>query len=244
MKSFTLISDQTVTGIPVVDTGEELVNISPSPKLVVSSKRAAIYEGFTLLRTTVADKLTEAAELLPAGCSILFEEGHRPLPVQKKIFDDYYARLKVRHPEWSHERIHVECTKYVAVPSGSPPHSTGAALDVSLADESGRELELGSISDDTPDENGDRNFTYSRDISDAAKNNRRLLIDAMERVGFVNYPAEWWHWSYGDQYWAFANSRQNAIYGPREMPTLMANLTLDYRDRSKGMPSSDGESPP
>lgn len=37
-------------------------------------------------------------------------------------------------------------------------------------------------------------------------------IDAMTTVGFVNYPTEWWHWSYGDKYWAFMKSEPHAIY--------------------------------
>jgi hypothetical protein len=32
--------------------------------------------------------------------------------------------------------------------------------------------------------------------------NRRRLADALTAVGFVNYPEEWWHFSYGDRLWA------------------------------------------
>ena len=28
----------------------------------------------------------------------------------------------------------------------------------------------------------------------------------MESAVLWNYPAEWWHWSYGDRYWAFQNN--------------------------------------
>jgi len=30
----------------------------------------------------------------------------------------------------------------------------------------------------------------------------------------VNYPTEWWHWSYGDRYWAFVTGAPHALYGP------------------------------
>ncbi len=36
--------------------------------------------------------------------------------------------------------------------------------------------------------------------------NRKILINCLERAGFINYPTEWWHWSYGDCYWAFMNN--------------------------------------
>jgi zinc D-Ala-D-Ala dipeptidase len=34
-------------------------------------------------------------------------------------------------------------------------------------------------------------------------------------IGYINYPAEWWHWSYGERYWAFQASHDSALYGPR-----------------------------
>jgi len=36
----------------------------------------------------------------------------------------------------------------------------------------------------------------------------------MAAAGFVNYPSEWWHWSYGDRYWAFTTGPSHARYGP------------------------------
>jgi D-alanyl-D-alanine dipeptidase len=30
----------------------------------------------------------------------------------------------------------------------------------------------------------------------------------------VNYPTEWWHWSYGDRYWALMTGAPAALYGP------------------------------
>jgi D-alanyl-D-alanine dipeptidase len=32
--------------------------------------------------------------------------------------------------------------------------------------------------------------------------------------GLVNYPTEWWHWSYGDRYWALVTGAPHAPYGP------------------------------
>ena len=31
---------------------------------------------------------------------------------------------------------------------------------------------------------------------------------ALSTAGFVNYPTEYWHWSYGDRYWAFAKRQK------------------------------------
>ena len=48
-----------------------------------------------------------------------------------------------------------------------------------------------------------------------ASANRQLLLSSMRAVGFVNYSHEWWHYSYGDRYWAFRTNAPAAIYGGR-----------------------------
>ncbi|MCP3673877.1 MAG: M15 family metallopeptidase, partial [Gammaproteobacteria bacterium] len=53
----------------------------------------------------------------------------------------------------------------------------------------------------------------SGDISDQARTNRKILFHCMEEAGFVNYPFEWWHWSFGDKYWAAVKGAPHAIYG-------------------------------
>lgn len=42
---------------------------------------------------------------------------------------------------------------------------------------------------------------------------RDRLSGAMSIAGFVNYPHEWWHFSYGDQYWAWRTGVPTALYG-------------------------------
>jgi D-alanyl-D-alanine dipeptidase len=54
--------------------------------------------------------------------------------------------------------------------------------------------------------------TDSEMISAEAKKNRKLMGDALAKVGFVNYPTEYWHWSYGDRYWAYQTQQQFALY--------------------------------
>jgi hypothetical protein len=35
----------------------------------------------------------------------------------------------------------------------------------------------------------------------------RSQIAALLGAGFVNYPPEWWHWSFGDKYWAYMTGK-------------------------------------
>jgi D-alanyl-D-alanine dipeptidase len=36
----------------------------------------------------------------------------------------------------------------------------------------------------------------------------------MRVAGLINYPTEWWHWSFGDRYWALLTAAPHALYGP------------------------------
>ena len=41
---------------------------------------------------------------------------------------------------------------------------------------------------------------------------RELLNQVMTHRGFVRHPNEWWHFSYGDQLWAWISNEETAIY--------------------------------
>jgi zinc D-Ala-D-Ala dipeptidase len=55
--------------------------------------------------------------------------------------------------------------------------------------------------------------TDAANLSAMARRNRRVLMTALAAAGLVNYPTEWWHWSYGDRYWALLTGQPAAIYG-------------------------------
>jgi len=215
---FILVSDPQVQGIPINDCNEKLVDImnlnSPKFKLLEGGS----YPGCTFVRETVAEKLLSAAASLPSDIIFLFSEGHRTIEIQKRIFNGYYNKLKNRNPGLSHNEIKVEANKFIAYPEGTPPHSTGGAFDITLCDLEGNEFDMGSPMGELPYENECRNFTAAENISDAGKGNRKILIDALSMAGFANYPAEWWHWSYGDCYWAHRTNSKAAIYASIEAP--------------------------
>ena len=50
-------------------------------------------------------------------------------------------------------------------------------------------------------------------VGEPGETHRSILIRAMAGVGFLNYPWEWWHWSWGDQYWAHQSGSACAHYG-------------------------------
>jgi D-alanyl-D-alanine dipeptidase len=62
------------------------------------------------------------------------------------------------------------------------------------------------------DTSGELSLTASTKISKEAQKNRLIMNHVLAAVGFVNYPTEYWHWSYGDRYWAYHHHKQHAVY--------------------------------
>ena len=66
----------------------------------------------------------------------------------------------------------------------------------------------------TPEQSDGACYTEAVNITDEARSHRALLGGALTASGLVNYPTEWWHWSYGDRYWALTTGAPHALYGP------------------------------
>jgi zinc D-Ala-D-Ala dipeptidase len=227
--SFVLISDPRIKEYGLEEGGDPLVDAAGRHEIAISPKRILLNPWHTFVRSAVLERLLTAARYLPHGVQLCLEEGYRPLDVQRLLFEEYLELLQSELGQVGTEHLVTEATKYVAQPEGAPPHTTGGAVDVALLTGEGEEIDMGSTSDDTPLRNGSRNFTRSKAISETARGNRMMLVNAMTRAGFVNYPAEWWHWSYGDQYWAFRSRRAKSFYGTlpitgdvRPLPTSIA----------------------
>lgn len=172
------------------------------------------------MRKTVYDKLKQAQAMLPQGLKLCLYEAYRSLELQQIIFQERYDNLQKLHPELTHEELFIESTKFVSPVinlDGSkniPPHSTGAAIDVYLIDLEGKVVDMGIHLDDTyNDLTGKYCHTDSQAISAKAKEYRNIMNKVLQAVGFINYPTEYWHWSYGDRYWAHQSHHKFAIYG-------------------------------
>jgi D-alanyl-D-alanine dipeptidase len=85
-----------------------------------------------------------------------------------------------------------------------------------LCTEDGQELDLGTRVNADPEESNGACYTDHPSVSEDARRNRAVLAAALSTAGFINYPAEWWHWSYGDRYWAMVAGAPTALYGPCE----------------------------
>ncbi|MEU6070796.1 M15 family metallopeptidase [Streptomyces sp. NPDC047082] len=217
MTEIVLMSDAKVAAVPVQECGEQLVDVRRAGSLLVDERKWQDSAGaFAHLRQGVLDRLLKAQARLPEGMRLLFVEGYRPPALQRHYFDEYAAQLRADRPKWSAEQVRSAASRYVSPPEIAP-HSAGAAVDLTLVDDNGRELDLGTRMNATPEESAGACYTQADNISDGARSHRHLLSSALTAAGLVNYPTEWWHWSYGDRYWALMTGAESAHYGPREL---------------------------
>ncbi|MGC3000136.1 M15 family metallopeptidase [Streptomyces sp. G35A] len=211
-----LMSDRRVAAIPVQECGEVLVDVR-AHGLRVDARKQDPAGAFAHVRQEVLTRLLHAQSLLPAGVVLLFVEGYRPPALQRRYFEEYSEELSRTHPDWQAARIREAASRFVSPPEIAP-HSAGAAVDVTLADDPGRELDMGTRVNASPEESDGACYTDTPGLTDRARTNRATLGAALSAAGLVNYGTEWWHWSYGDRYWAFRTGQPVALYGPVELP--------------------------
>lgn len=197
--------------VPLVPVHEPLVRIRDAGGKIILDMRyrrqnvsGAIDEGY--LRKTALEKLLAAAAALPENFRLKIYDAWRPLAVQKALYDQFYRQLR-QEGGYSPDELKKKVLSFVSYPSddpGSPPvHCTGGAVDLTIADERGRELDMGGGFDEL----GERSATayYEKSPEHEIRRNRRLLYHVMTSAGFVNLPSEWWHYDYGTRFWGLFN---------------------------------------
>ncbi|MBD8037198.1 M15 family metallopeptidase [Solibacillus sp. A46] len=223
----------------LLENGEPLVEIKPiANKLYIEPQYflKGIPDSLSklYLRREAASKLFKALQLLPETMSFILYDGFRPLQVQSFLYNDIKNKIRLKHPHWTAEQLELETLKYVAFPStenSSPsPHLTGGAIDLTLGDEQGRPLDLGTAFDATEEKSATAYFEKHRSENEAAHINRRILFHCMTQAGFQNYEEEWWHYDYGNRAWARKLYKDQCMYGPI-IATIEQNELKEYQFR-------------
>ncbi len=224
MKKIIYIADPEILSIPIVECNEPLIDVKNSNELLYGPPPECELTApcYTKMRKSVFEKLCQAQKDLPKGWRFRLYEGFRSLEVQGMLFDQEYQRVRARYPQATAEELFHETTRLVSPVTnfdGSkniPPHNTGAAIDIEILTETNDLLDMGMTAKDWVTVNPELCLTDCQLISKSVRNNRSLLLDLMRSHGFVNYPTEWWHFSYGDRYWAYHQNNKIAIYGPAD----------------------------
>lgn len=200
-----LLSDPRVAAVPVHECGEPLVRLD-----------AGFGPARALVRAGLADRLVAARHALPLGVTLRVVEGHRSVREQRAIIERYDAEVRAAHPAADATERARLVSRFVS-PVDVAPHVAGAAVDLTLVDACGEELDLGTAIDATPEQSDGRCFTAAAGIGADARAHRDLMARVLGGAGLVNYPTEWWHWSFGDRYWALATGAAAASYGPLDV---------------------------
>lgn len=212
-----LISDPRVTAIAVRENGDPLVDLRGVARLRIDDRKRDDTGGWYHARQGLAQRLAVAAAGLPAGFELLIVEAFRSPTRQTGYWQHYRAELCAHYPGLSEPQLYELASRFVAPPDLAP-HTTGGAVDLTLCDTDGNELDLGSALDATPEQSNGACYTDA-DVGESAAANRAVLVTALSRAGLVNYPTEWWHWSYGERYWAFITGSAHARYDRIELPS-------------------------
>lgn len=172
----------------------DYVELKPSDGLAIDLKYATtdnfvgqnMYGDFNkaYLHHIAADKLTHAIRNLKAlhpAYRLVIYDALRPRSVQYLLWDKVKGTSR---------------QKYVADPKHGSIHNFGFAVDISILDENGKPLDMGTPFDDfTPlaQPRLEQAFLKEGKLTRQQIDNRLLLRKVMEDAGFIQLPVEWWH---------------------------------------------------
>lgn len=200
--------------VPIVENGEPLMTWLGHPRIFQDRPRFN-YRRETIARQSVVEFLWRAADALPKGYKLAVIEGWRPPYIQRRMFASAVKRFREKYPDWTDVRLKRLASQFTApmdvkVP---PPHTTGGAVDLMLANDNNEPLDHMS-----PYQMRDHKaFVFAaKGLADEARRHRDILAEALSTGGLTNYPSEYWHWSYGDQGWAYRGGHANALYAATE----------------------------
>ena len=217
---------------PLVSIPESIFRLTPHPYMSLGAPYSTGVDPW-VLRTSVLKRLIRAQQYLSdisPHLQLALFDAWRPISVQKFMFN-YTIQETCKSKGIDINDLSVngdindvieEVGRFWAKPSSNPltppPHSTGAAIDLTLADMNGNPLDLGGEIDfigaeSSPDFYKNYNLGMPCSKHQVFHNRRSLLFSVMEQAGFVQHPNEWWHFSYGDQSWAWTSNQGIAIYG-------------------------------
>lgn len=167
------------------------------------------------VRDTLAQKLADVNEELAASdLRLKVVYGYRHPQVQQTYFSNRQAAVQTLHPELSGTELERYTHNFVAVPDVAG-HPAGAAVDLTIIDENGDELDMGTGIADYSDPT--LIHTFDPRLTDEQRENRLALHDVMVDQGFAPFYGEWWHFSYGDREWAAFYHKKIARYGAIEL---------------------------
>lgn len=156
-----------------------------------------------LVRAGVAEALVQARGALPAGHNFRVVDGWRPWEIQELCAREARGKIVAAHPDWTDEQVARQLA-VMAPPLRVVPrlgsHRYGGAVDLTLIGPDGKDLDMGvPLNHVTGPEASLLWYEFRPDLGPRdvqARDNRRVLLRAMESALFIPHLAEYWHWNY------------------------------------------------
>ena len=151
------------------------------------------------LQSEVAKMLGVAQKKLKekhSDWNLIVYDAARPRSVQQRMWNI------VKNTSWR---------SYVASPASISMHSYGVAVDLSIVDEQGKPIDMGTDFDDFSEKSEpryERKFLQEKKLTQQQINNRLLLRNIMKNAGFRSIQNEWWHFD------AMNKEQAKAKYNP------------------------------
>ncbi|MBK8474542.1 MAG: hypothetical protein IPL33_21500 [Sphingobacteriales bacterium] len=123
---------------------------------------------------------------------------HAVHPQYDLLLLDCARPRRVQRELWNAVRHDARLRRYVAPPTSGSLHNFGAAVDVTISDQDGNLLDMGTPYDfmgDLAQPRHHQRFLQSGQLSQTQVNNRLLLRRVMRQAGFLSIETEWWHFN-------------------------------------------------
>lgn len=216
--------------VPVQDNSEPLLEVSgllPDVLCEYQKQDMIPYVGNRFfLRRGVIERLRLASVVLKKerpDWRFKLVYAYRHPEIQTKYFEARQNEIRAKNPSLTEDEIRDRAHLLSASPDVAG-HPTGGAIDITIVDEAGVELDMGtSIADFSQ---GEKIQTFFPSLAEKQKENRRLLRELLKQQAFAPFDGEWWHFSYGDREWAKYYEKPASFYStiynncPPESPMI------------------------
>ena len=164
------------------------------------------------LRKGIIERLNRVQASLPDNFRLCVRDPLRTEDIVWKLYHAYVAHA-IKEQSIDQKTADLYVRNILALPDDpvTPGHMTGGAIDVVLLHADGSRAQM--VIDYELIPRKEQMFTDCEGLPEHVVYYRQLLKTHMEQEGFLNYFREYWHYSFGDSYWAVRRRKKIAHYG-------------------------------
>ncbi len=197
---------------PIYDNGSPLVSLKKLQlNLIYEPSLMKDYQ--YLVRVELVEKIKKISESLSQqGKTLVIRSAWRSFIHQQLVWEKNISMMKRKFPKKSIKEIHRITSYFVAQPNKST-HTTGGAIDALIQDNKTKKILDFGTNKGLEIKLSKKCYPHHPQISEEAKENRKLLITLFEQEDFVCDIKEYWHFDYGNIGWAIEKRKDHAFYG-------------------------------